>query len=604
MRLSRRDFALGVSAAALLPTLSRAQGSDLDRQLTAFLDQQFEQELQRSPEELTRMGRKERYADLRDRTDAAQLKALEWRRASVAEMRKRFDKTKLGEDAKTSFEMWELELARDEDLYKWRRHGYVFDRNGPHTGLPNFIINAHRVDTPADMDAYVSRVSKIGPALDVELDKAKQAAAMGVRMPRFSYEQSIQEVKRLTAGAPFGAGEDSALFADAKAKAAALQKAGKIDQAAADRYVAAVAAAMTGTMKPAYDRIGAWLAADIAKASAEPKGAGSLPDGAAYYAAMLRYNNTTTMTAEEIHQLGLSEVKRIRGEMETLKAKIGFTGTLEQFFEFMRTNPKNYVPNTDEGRAVYLKTAQDYLDAMHARLPEVFNHIPKTGLIVKRVESFREEPGGAAHYSSGAPDGSRPGVYYVHLADTMATPISEIEGTSYHEGWPGHHHQIMLAQELKGVPVFRTQAGYSGYAEGWGLYVELLAKEMDLYKDPYSDFGRLGREIWRAIRLVLDTGIHAKGWSEQQAMDYFAANSPQPIGKMRSEVRRYFVMPGQATAYKVGMVKILALRAEARQQLGAKFDLKAFHDVVLGAGSVPLAVLEGRVRRWIASQKA
>jgi uncharacterized protein (DUF885 family) len=365
-----------------------------------------------------------------------------------------------------------------------------------------------------------------------------------------------------------------------------------------------VTAAMTGSMKAAYDRIGAWLAADLPSSAADPRGAGSLPNGAAFYAATLRYNNTTTMTAEEIHQLGLSEVKRIRGEMETLKAKIGFTGTLEEFFQFMRTNPKNYVANTDAGRAIYLKTAQDYLDGMHARLPEVFNHIPKTGLIVKRVESFREEPGGAAHYASGAPDGSRPGVYYVHLADTMATPISEIEGTSYHEGWPGHHHQIMLAQELKGVPVFRTQAGYSGYAEGWGLYVEQLAKEMDLYKDPYSDFGRLGREIWRAIRLVLDTGIHAKGWSEQQAMDYFAANSPQPIGKMRSEVRRYFVMPGQATAYKVGMVKILALRAEAKQALGAKFDLKGFHDVVLGAGSVPLAVLEGRVRRWIVAQKA
>jgi uncharacterized protein (DUF885 family) len=215
------------------------------------------------------------------------------------------------------------------------------------------------------------------------------------------------------------------------------------------------------------------------------------------------------------------------------------------------------------------------------------------------VEPYREEPGGAAHYSSGAPDGSRPGTFYVHLADTRATPLYEIEGTAYHEGWPGHHLQISLAQEMTGLPAFRTQYNYGAYAEGWGLYVERLAKEEGFYTDPYSDFGRLGREIWRAIRLVVDTGIHAKGWSEEQALAYYTANSPQPVGKIKSEIRRYFVTPGQACAYKVGMVRILALRQEARKALGAKYDQRAFHDVVLGGGGLPLPVLEVRVRRWI-----
>jgi uncharacterized protein (DUF885 family) len=318
---------------------------------------------------------------------------------------------------------------------------------------------------------------------------------------------------------------------------------------------------------------------------------------------MLRQQTTTDLTAEDIHALGLSEVARIRQEMEALKTRIGFAGSLEDFFVFMRTDDRFYVADDAAGRARYLKLAEDYLAAMKARLPEYFGRLPKSDLIVKRVESFREEPGGAAHYNSGAPDGTRPGVFYVHLADIRATPTYEIEGTAYHEGWPGHHMQISLAQEMTGVPVFRTQYGYGAYIEGWGLYVERLAKEAGFYQDLYSDFGRLGREIWRAIRLVVDTGIHAKGWSEAQALAFYSANSPQPIGKIRSEIRRYFVNPGQATSYKVGMVKILALRQEARAALGERFDLRAFHDVVLSAGALPLPVLETRVRRWVVAQK-
>jgi len=604
MRLSRRDFGLSLAAATMLSPVAAAAQSDLDRQLTAYLDAEFEEELAMDPLELTGLGRKEQYDRLTDHSDAAAAKKLAWRRQSVAEMKRRFDPAKLSDDARVSFDMWALELERAETAHRWRDHSYIFDRGGYHTRLPNFMINQHRVDTAADMEAYIARVAQIGPAVDVQLERAKKAAAKGVRMPRFAYEQSLDEVKKLTTGAPFatsgGAGQDSALFADGKGKIAAL----KLPAAEADRLTKALAEAMTGRMKPAYDRLAAWLAADVANATPEPKGAGALPDGAAFYNAMLRLQTTTDMTAEQIHELGLAEVKRIRGEMEVLKAKIGFAGTLEEFFVHLRTDDRFYVTNDDAGRARYLKMSEDFLAGMYAVLPQYFGRIPKAPLIVKRVESFREEPGGAAHYNSGAPDGSRPGIFYVHLADTRATPIYEIEGTCYHEGWPGHHMQIMLAQEMTGVPVFRGQYGYGAYIEGWGLYVELLAKEAGFYKDPYSDFGRLGREIWRAIRLVVDTGIHAKGWSEQQALDFYSSNSPQPIGKIRSEIRRYFVNPGQATSYKVGMVKILALRAQARRDLGAKFDLKGFHEAVLGAGSLPLSVLEARVDRWVASRKA
>jgi len=601
VRISRREFSLALATSLVAVPTTRAVGQSgtNDAALTAFLNAAFEAELALDPEQLTSLGRKEQQDRFTDPSDAAAVARLEWRRANVAEMEKRFDRAALGEDARVSYDMWLLELERAEASTKWRGHRYIFDRNGPHTGLPNFLINQHRVDTPADMEAYVARVTALGPTLDVYLDRARASAAKGIRMPGFAYGQSIELIGRLTSGAPFGEGADSALYADAKKKAAGLVATGKIDSAAADAFSARVAKAMTGSLKPAYDRIKAWLESDRAAAGPEARGAGALPDGAAYYDAMLRIQTTTGMTANEIHGLGLSEVARIRAEMEDLKAKLGFEGKLEDFFLFLRSDDRFYVTNDDAGRAAYLKMAEDYLAGMYARLPEQFGRLPKADLIVKRVEAFREEPGGAAHYSSPALDGSRPGIFYVHLADTRATPIYEIEGTVYHEGHPGHHMQIALAQEMTGTPEFRKNYFYGAYGEGWALYVERLAKEMGFYTDPYSDFGRLGREIWRAIRLVVDTGIHAKGWSEEQALAYYTANSPQPIGKIRSEIQRYFVTPGQATSYKVGMQRILGLREKARDALGDGYDQKMFHEIVLGRGSVPLPVLEAQVDRWI-----
>lgn len=604
---TRRDFGLGLAGAGLagagLALAGPAAAAD-DAGLTAFLDAEYEAFLQMSPERLTRLGRKQQYDRLNDPSDAAADRLLAWRRDSVTRMKARFQPARLGPDARVAYDLWALELERAERNRRWRDHRYIFDRDGPHTALPNFLINAHRVDSPDDMEAYIARIEAIGPVIEAELARARRAAAAGVRMPRFAYDQSLAQAAAIVKGAPFDGGADSALYADALSKLARLRAAGKIDQAGEGRLLAQTAAAMNGRMKPAYAQLSAWLADDRAQAAADPQGVWALPQGAAFYQDQLADQTTTGMSADEIHDLGLAEVARIRGEMEALKAKIGFAGSLGDFFVFMRTDPRFYLPNDDAGRARYLKDAEGYLAAMKARLPEAFARLPKSDLIVKRVEAFREEPGGAAHYSSGAPDGSRPGIFYVHLADTAATPTYELEGTAYHEGWPGHHMQISLAQEMTGVPVFRTQTTYGAYVEGWGLYVEKLAREMGFYQDPYSDFGRLGREIWRAIRLVVDTGLHAKRWSEAQALEFYTANSPQPPGKIRSEIRRYLVNPGQATSYKVGMVRILALRDEARAQLGPRFDLKAFHAQVLDAGALPLSVLDARVRTWIASRKA
>ncbi len=595
-------------AAPVGPTPEEIAKNSAD--LVAYLDAEYEEEVQTSPQEMTSQGRKDRYGELDDRSEAAAVKQLDWRRESVKDMQDKFDPETLSEDARLSYEIWELELARAEKSAEFRRHRYIFGRNGAHTGLVNFIINQHRVDEKSDMEAYISRVNAIGPTLDTLIERAKLAAADGIRMPGFSYDMTTSEIARVLTGAPFGVSKESALFADGKAKITKLVQDGKIT---ADEGVALgtqLAEAMVTKMKPAYDRLGAWVAEDKKNASATPQGAGSLPNGEAYYNAMLSLMTTTDMTADEIHQLGLSEVARIHGEMEKVKTEAGFQGTLQEFFAFMRTDKQFYLPNTDAGAQEYIDRATKHIEEMKVALPTYFGRLPKADLIVKRVEPYREEPGGAQHYQSGTPDGSRPGIYYAHLSDMNAMPTYMLEDIAYHEGLPGHHMQISIQQELeaetdpaKRLPKFRTQYGYTAYSEGWGLYSEALSREMGFLKDPYSHYGQLSGEIWRAIRLVVDTGIHSKGWTEEQAVKYFTDNSSIAEGAIASEVRRYITTAGQATAYKIGMIRLQQMRDKARTELGDKFSYPAFHDQILGGGALPLPVLERKIDRWIEAQK-
>jgi uncharacterized protein (DUF885 family) len=573
---------------------------DETARLDAWLDTRFEEQLDFSPLFKTEIGRKDDYDRIDDFSERGADVELEWRRASVRELESTFDRASLRPEGQTSYDLWRYGLERAEAALPFRRRDYVFHQmRGPHTRLPQALINFHRVDEEADMLAYIARLREVGRALRQALERAELAAGEGVHAPRFAYDAVIEQSRAVITGTPFGGAGASPLYADASAKAAALVAAGRIDAARAGELRTAAAAALTESVGPAYEALIAWAAADRANSDEIATGIWKLPDGGAFYAERLAASTTTAMTADEIHELGLAEVARIQEEMEAIKRRVDFDGTLQEFFAFLRGNPRFLFPNSDEGREGYLQASRDYYAAIEARLPEFFGLLPKAPLVVKRVEAFREQPGQAQHYQPGTPDGSRPGTYYVHLIDMTSMPKVELESVAYHEGIPGHHMQVSIAQELTAVPQFRTLARYTAYGEGWGIYAELLAKEMGGYQDPYSDFGRLGSEIWRAIRLVVDTGLHAKGWTEQQAVDYFLANGPTSEGQVRSEIRRYIVMPGQATSYKVGMLKILELRERARTRLGERFDIRSFHDTVLGGGPLPLAILERRVDDWI-----
>ena len=569
--------------------------------LNEWFNARYEEQLDFSPLTKTRLGRKDDYDRIDDFSESGQDAQLEWRRQTVRDLEREFDRAQLTAEGRTSYDLWVYALQRAENALPFRRRGYVFHQmDGVHTGLPQQLITLHRVDDESDLIAYIARIGEVARAVGQQLARARLAADEGVHAPRFAYEAVLQQARAVVTGAPFAGAGDSPLYTDANAKIAALVASGKITAARGDELRAAAATALTERFKPAYDALISWVETDLANTDAVATGVWKLPDGPSFYAERLAAMTTTAMTADEIHELGLAEVARIHGEMEAIKRQVGFDGTLQEFFVSVRTDPRFRFPNTDEGREAYLQTSRDFYAAIEARLPDYFGIRPKGGLEVKRVEAFRELPGAPQHYQQGTPDGSRPGTYYVHLIDMSSMPKFDMESVAYHEGIPGHHMQIAIAQELSGVPTFRTQMGFTAYIEGWGLYAERLSKEMGGFSDPYSDFGRLSAEIWRAIRLVVDTGLHAKGWTETQAVDYFLANGPTSEGQVRAEIRRYIVMPGQATAYKVGMLKILELRESARARLGERWDVRQFHDAVLGGGALPLAILERRVDEWVA----
>ncbi len=571
--------------------------------LNAWLDERFEEQLQFSPMSLTILGRKDQYDAIDDISEQAARDQAAWGIRTVEQMKAEFDRDALTDLGRESFDLWAFQAEKAAEDLEFIRQGYLFgELGGWEDWFASFLIRYHNVDDETDMRAYIARIGGLSRAMDQVVEMAKARAAEGFRAPRFAYETATARAASVITGQPFGDGPESPLFADAKAKIDALAAADLIDDDTASGLLDEVTTALTEQLDPAYNSFIDWLGTDMPNADEQAYGVSALPNGKAFYDHQLATYTTLPMTADEVHALGLSEVNRILAEMDTIRTSVDFDGDLKAFFEFIRTDPQFYYPNTDEGRDYYLADTRAFLAEIEEKLPMYFGRLPKAKLEVKRVESYREVDGGAQHYARGTPDGSRPGVYYVHMSDMSSYSKTDMETTAYHEGSPGHHMQISIAQELTDVPMFRTQAGFSVYSEGWALYAEKLAKEMGQFKDPYKDFGRLTAEMWRAIRLVVDTGLHAKGWTQQQAEQFFFDNSAIPVGAVRSEVRRYLTMPGQATSYKIGMLKLEELRGNAETALGDRFDIRSFHDVVLGGGALPMPLLETRVHNWIADQ--
>lgn len=584
-------------AQTVAPVAASSQAQSEDARLNAFFEQAFQERIALSPQQMTSLGLKTDYDKLDDVSDAAAARSLALQEAQLAQMKADFDSSKLSNQSRMSWRLFEYGVQQARLSNQWRDWNFQFAANGnPTTSLPVFLINNHRISSVSDAEAYVSRITEAERYMGQVATTLKARAAEGVVSPRFVFEPSIENTRNVITGAPFDGGADNPVWADFQKKVAALDT----DQATKDRLLASARAALTGPYKRGFDNVLNALT-EVRPLADSDAGVWRLPNGEAYYNARLQLSTTTDLTADQIHQIGLDEVARIQREMEVIKTRVGFTGSLQDFFAFLKTDPRFQYPNTPEGKEQYLTDARAFIAQVMAVAPQWFSNLPKAALEVRAVEPFREATASIAFYNAPAPDGSRPGIYYVNLSDMTQVLKPQIEGISYHEGAPGHHFQIAYAQEIEGLPRFRRFGGYGAYAEGWGLYAEQLGKEMGFYQDPYSDFGRLSTELWRAVRLVTDTGLHAKRWSREQAMDYFRQNSLLSERDIGKEVERYITNPGQATSYKIGELKIEELRAKAEATLGDRFDIKDFHAVVLGSGSVPLDVLADQVNAWIAA---
>lgn len=590
-----------VAPPAALPAAMPTGASTVqeDARLLGFLDTAFDAQVAMSPETLTSLGSREDYDRLGDYTLEASAEKLALAERQLSQMRSQFDPELLGPSARLSYALFEREVERSREGERFNAYGFPVSTNGTPAGnIPVFLINQHRVESLSDAKAYIARLRDSERVMRETVAVMEQQAEMGIVPPEMVFAPAIADARSILEGAPFEVGNDNPIWADFQAKVTALD----IPAAQRDALLGEARATLTGEFRTGVEALVAGIEALEPKAKGN-NGAWSLPDGEAYYANRLAASTSTDLTADQIHTIGLEQVAAIRAEMEAVKREIGFAGTLEEFFAALRSDPAYKYANTVEGRQGYLGEARELIAAVMVRAPRYFERLPKASLEVRAVEPFRQDTASVAFYNRPAPDGSRPGIFYVNLADMNQVNRIQTDAIAAHEGAPGHHFQIARAQELEGLPKFRRFGGYGAYTEGWALYSERLADEMGVYTTSEQRFGMLSLQIWRAIRLVLDTGIHSKRWSREQAIDYFRTNSPNSERDIGKEVDRYINNPGQATGYMIGQLKIAELRERAERELGPRFDIRAFHEAILGQGALPLDTLERQVDAYISRAK-
>ncbi len=519
-------------------------------------------------------------------------------RAKVREnlaMLRSYDRQKLDYQEALSYDVLEWFLAKQVEGDQWRFHNYPVNQLfGLQNNFPSFMDTAHAVKNLTDAKDYVTRLSKIGVKFEQAMEGLRIREEKGIIPPTFVIEKVLTEMQ----GFVDTKAEENILYVSLQKKLKQVQDISDQDQ---NEILADAKVKIETVVYPAYRSYIGYFTR-LKEKSTSDDGVWKLPNGDAYYAYQLALNTTIKDSPEQIHQLGLSEVARVQAEMREILASQGYdvSKSLGELMRALASEPRFLYPDSKEGREQILTDYQSIIDEISRNMGSHFASLPEAAIKVERVPEFKEKTAPGAYYNPPAMDGSRPGIFYANLWNIKATPKFGMRTLAYHEGVPGHHYQIATAQEVKNLPIFRRMMPFTAFAEGWALYAERVAWEAGFQKDPFDNLGRLQAELFRSVRLVVDTGIHAKRWTRQEAIDYMLSNTGMAESDVVAEIERYIVNPGQACAYKVGMMKLLSLREEARQRLGDRFDIREFHSLLLKNGSLPLDIVERLVRDWIA----
>ena len=561
--------------------------ADRSKALSALFAEIWQDRLQHSPEFASSIGDKRWNDQLTDYSVFAYNDRLARGRDYLIRL-SAIDTTGLSDQEQLSKDLMARELADEQEAAAFKPWEMPVDQfNGLHSELPQ-LVSILSFDSVKDYDDYIARLKKIPTAFQQISDNMMTGIDDHRVPPKYLLEKVLVQVNAIAQQKP----EDTPFARPLKKFPANISAA---DQ---ERIKAELLDAVQKQVLPAYTRFARFLQGQYIPAGRTEYGVWSLPDGDKYYAFRVRQSTTTDLTPDQIHQIGLDEVKRNEAEMLVIAQKLGFKD-IASLRASIAANPKLHAQTKDQ----LLDQYRHYIDQMKVKLPDLVGRLPKAPLTVEAVPAFIEKDQAPAYYQHGTPDGKRPGTVYVNTYDFEHRSLANVESIAYHEGLPGHHLQISISQELTGLPEFRKYMHYTAYTEGWGLYAERLGKDVGFYQDPYSDYGRLEADIFRAIRLVVDTGVHSKHWTRDQMVEFFKAHSGLDDATINAEVDRYIAWPAQALGYKMGQLKILELRARAQKELGNKFDLRAFHDQVLDSGALPLDVLEERIDTWINQQK-
>jgi len=574
------------------PSAAAASVAERTRQLNALFNESWQNGLKDSPEFASSIGDKRYNALLSD----ASVEAIDRRQARDLELLGRLAAIPdegLPQHLALSHQLLLREMLEDQQGARFKEWEMPINQQGGfHTSLPQ-ISKQMTFETVQDYEDWIARLNAMPVYIQQNIDNMERGAAEGRIPPKFVLEETLEQARQVAAQLAAPSVEDDP-FADPlkhfPATMAATEQA-RLRQRTLD--------AIHQQVLPAYQRLVRFMELSYVPKGRKDPGIWAIPDGDAYYAYCVRRETTTDRTPAEIHQLGLEEVARNDREILALAKQLGFADRAA-LAAAIQADPKLHATSADQLVGLYRR----HLAEMNAKLPQMFSVLPKEKFVVEPMPDFVASSGPAAYYEQGSPDGKRPGKVSVNTYDAAHRVTTQVEAIAYHEGVPGHHLQISLAQEQTGVPEFRKYLGYTAFVEGWGLYSERLGKEIGFYRDPYSDYGRLDNDMWRSVRLVVDTGVHSQHWTRQQMVDYFHAHTAMDDTNINSEVDRYIAWPGQALAYKSGQLKILELRDYAKQKLGARFDLRAFHDELLGVGALPLDVLDARMRAWADAQAA